>query len=92
MLQAKYLCKDLRPIIDAGFQGDLHAMRYIISQQLAAAGPAAAPPAGANGAGPATPTRGIVVAAGSPQYIANAFVNLYVLQRHLNCTVPVVVM
>ena len=88
MLQAKYLCEDLRPVIDAGFQGDLHAMRYIISQQLAAADA----PAGTDAAGPATPTRGIVVAAGSPQYIANAFVNLYVLQRHLNCTLPIVIM
>ena len=79
----------MRPIIDAGFQGDLRAMRYIISQQLADGGKAAP---GAGAAGLATATRGIVVAAGSPQYIANAFINLYILQRHLNCSLPVVIM
>lgn len=44
----------------------------------------APPPGGA--------TRGIVISVGGGQFAANAFVNIYVLQRHLKCTLPVAMM
>lgn len=95
-LQVGYLCTTLRPVIDASFQGDVRAMRHIISQVLeeqtqfthVAEGQADDKQQGRN----APPTRGIVIAAGGGTYVANAFANLYVLQRHLNCTLPVAIM
>ncbi|EFN51903.1 hypothetical protein CHLNCDRAFT_139528 [Chlorella variabilis] len=82
-MQVEYLCWSLRPAIDAGFRGDVRAMRHIIAQQLAGSAPEPAK---------GRAQRGIVLAAGGQEYIANAFVNLYVLQRHLNCTLPVAIM
>ena len=83
-----YLCWYLRPILDAAFQGDVRAMNNTIQRW---ARPAAAAAAAAAHPG-STSSRGIVVAAGGQQYIANAFVHLYTLRRHLNCTLPVALM
>ncbi len=87
-VQVGYLCTSLRPVIDAGFQGDVAAMRHIIKERLAAE------QQGGKGGqqGGQRPTRGIVLAAGGGAYAANAFVNLWVLRRHLNCTLPAVIM
>lgn len=79
--QTEYLCYSLRPVIDAGFKGDVHAMRHIIAKQL-----------DAQPEPKRAPTRGIVMAAGGRSYIANAFVNMRVLRHHLNCTLPVAIM
>lgn len=79
--ETEYLCYSLRPVIDAGFKGDVHAMRHIIAKQL-----------DAQPEPKRAPTRGIVMAAGGRSYIANAFVNMRVLRHHLNCTLPVAIM
>ncbi|KAL4424089.1 hypothetical protein ABPG75_001390 [Micractinium tetrahymenae] len=95
-LQVGYLCTSLRPVIDAGFQGDVAAMQHIITQHLAAAEqqPQAEQQQAEGGQRQRQqrPTRGIVLAVGGGTYAANAFVNLWVLRRHLNCTLPVAIM
>lgn len=83
-----YLCTSLRPVIDAGFQGDVAAMRHIIKERLAEQRAGQGSPQLQD----QQPTRGIVLAAGGGTYAANAFVNLWVLRRHLNCTLPAVIM
>lgn len=75
-------------MIDAGFQGDVAAMRHIIKERLAEQRAGQGSPQLQD----QQPTRGIVLAAGGGTYAANAFVNLWVLRRHLNCTLPAVIM
>lgn len=75
-------------------------MRHIIKQHLAAQQAAQQQQQQAEemaGQGSQQPKgrqliRGILVAAGGGTYAANAFVNLWVLRRHLNCTLPVAIM
>lgn len=77
--QVDYLCWHQRRVIDAAFLGDLAVMaRHITRVQPLPAS--------------RSPSRGIVLSAGGQQYAANAFVNIYVLQRFLNCTLPVAFM
>jgi hypothetical protein len=66
--------------VDRGFGFDVQVLRHHLERN---------PPRAAVAAG--APARGIVVPAGGPALIANAFANLYVLRHHLGCTLPVTI-